>query len=118
MLNIDLTRYLRALRTWAWLLVLCPLLAVVGAGLVTRVMPPVYEAQASVLVKPAQPLATADPTVVALSADQISTCWSVTTIAMTVLPLSWPRARPACAPAEPADGPPGYRRRGRPMAAL
>jgi hypothetical protein len=48
--------------------------------------------------------------------DQISTSRSVTTIAMTVLPLSWPRARVALA--GPAAGPGRYRLRGRPMVAL
>jgi non-specific protein-tyrosine kinase len=73
---VDVTRYLRALKRWVWLLVLCPLVAVVGAGLVTKVMPPVYEAQASVLVKPAQPLAATDPTMVAVSAEQISSTYA------------------------------------------
>jgi capsular exopolysaccharide synthesis family protein len=60
------------LRRWVWLLVLCPALAVAGAGLVTVLVPPVYEAQVAVLVKPAQPLTATDPGVSALTADQVS----------------------------------------------
>jgi capsular exopolysaccharide synthesis family protein len=60
------------LRRWVWLLALCPLMAVAGAGVVTLFVPPVYEAQVAVLVKPAQPLTTTDPGVSMLTADQIS----------------------------------------------
>jgi capsular exopolysaccharide synthesis family protein len=60
------------LRRWIWLLVLCPLMAVLGAGVVTVFVPPVYEAQVAVLVKPAQPLTTTDPGVSLLTTDQIS----------------------------------------------
>ena len=52
------------------------------------------------------------------SADQISTCWSVTMIAMTVFPLSWPSPRLDLAAAWPEIAAVGYRLRGRPMAAL
>ena len=48
--------------------------------------------------------------------DQISTSRSVTTIAMTALPLSSPSARPIFAAVVPGGG--AYRLRGRPMVAL
>src|SRR5438105_8633854 len=69
---MDVTRYVRTLRRWVWLLVACPLVAVVGSGVVTAFMSPVYEANVSILVKPAQPLASSDPSVGVLTADQIS----------------------------------------------
>lgn len=71
-LSFDLPRYLRMLRRWAWLLVLCPAAAVLGAAVVTAAVPSVYEARVSVLVKPAQPLSFTDPGVIGLTADQIS----------------------------------------------
>src|SRR5438105_6255397 len=71
-LEMELSRYLRVLRRWLSLLVLCPLLATLGAAAVSVLLPPVYEAKVSILVKPAQPLTTTDPTSSALTADEIS----------------------------------------------
>src|SRR5205823_13330598 len=59
------------LRRWLWVLVACPVVAALVAGLVSTRLAPIYEAQVSVLVRPAQPLAV-DPGVAALTSDQIS----------------------------------------------
>lgn len=53
---MDVAGYTRLLRRWAWLIVLCPLIAALGASVISRQITPVYEADATVLVKPAQPL--------------------------------------------------------------
>ena len=68
---MELIRYWRIVRRWAWLLVLCPLVAALAAGLVTWRLPNIYEAQVSVLVRPSQPLSV-DVGVAALTSDQIS----------------------------------------------
>ena len=68
---MELRRYFRALRRWLWVLVACPVVAALVAGLVSTRLAPIYEAQVSVLVRPAQPLAV-DPGVAALTSDQIS----------------------------------------------
>jgi receptor protein-tyrosine kinase len=59
-----------------WMIVICPIVAALAAGLVSFSLPPVYEAQVVVLVRPAQPLASTDPTVAALSAEQISSTYA------------------------------------------
>jgi receptor protein-tyrosine kinase len=48
----------------------CPVAAALAAGVITQVLPPVYEAQVTLLVRPSQPL-TADPNVAQLNADQV-----------------------------------------------
>ncbi|MDQ6877297.1 MAG: polysaccharide biosynthesis tyrosine autokinase [Candidatus Dormibacteraeota bacterium] len=68
---MKLTAYLRALRRSAWLLVLCPLVAGIVAGAVSRSLPPVYEATVSLLVRPSQPL-TGGPGVVTTTTNEIS----------------------------------------------
>jgi receptor protein-tyrosine kinase len=67
---MELIRYSRVIRRWAWLIILCPFIATVAAGLITLQLPKVYEAKVALLVRPAQPLS-GDPTVQALTADQI-----------------------------------------------
>jgi capsular exopolysaccharide synthesis family protein len=67
---MEVIRYWRVLRRWAWLIILCPFVATVAAGLITLQLPKVYEAKVALLVRPAQPLS-GDPTVQALTADQI-----------------------------------------------
>jgi succinoglycan biosynthesis transport protein ExoP len=67
---MELIRYWRVVRRWAWLIILCPIVAVLLAALVTWRLPNVYEAQVSLLVRPAQPLAV-DPGAAALTSDQI-----------------------------------------------
>src|SRR2546428_10096539 len=53
---MELIRYWRVMRRWAWLVILCPLIAALAAGLISVQLPKVYEAQVSLLVRPAQPL--------------------------------------------------------------
>jgi receptor protein-tyrosine kinase len=67
---MELIRYWRVVRRWAWLIILCPLVAGLAAGLISLQLPKVYEAKVALLVRPAQPLS-GDPTVQALTADQI-----------------------------------------------
>jgi len=69
---MELTRYLRVLRQRLWMVVACPLVAALAAGIVSFLLPPVYEAHVSLLVRPAQPLSTTDPNVANLTSDQIS----------------------------------------------
>jgi capsular exopolysaccharide synthesis family protein len=67
---MELIRYWRVLRRWAWLVILCPLVAGLAAGVLSFELPKVYEAKAALLVRPAQPLAV-EPGGVALTTDQI-----------------------------------------------
>jgi tyrosine-protein kinase len=67
---MELIHYWRVARRWAWLIILCPLTAALAAGLISLQLPKIYEAQASLLVKPAQPLSVGTG-VSALTADQI-----------------------------------------------
>src|SRR6202790_1865802 len=69
---MELNRYLRVVRHQLWMIAVCPIVAALAAGIVSFLLPPVYQAQVSVLVRPAQPLGSTDPTVAALTADQIS----------------------------------------------
>jgi capsular exopolysaccharide synthesis family protein len=67
---MELIRYGRVIRRWAWLIILCPFVAGLTAGLVSLELPKVYEAKVALLVRPAYPLS-GDPSVVTLTADQI-----------------------------------------------
>lgn len=67
---MELIRYWRVVRRWAVVIIVCPLVAAMVAGLVTLQLPNVYEAQVSLLVRPAQPLGV-DQGVAALTSDQI-----------------------------------------------
>ncbi len=67
---MELIRYARVARRWAWLIILCPLVAALVAGLISLQLPKIYEAKATLLVKPAQPL-TVDVGVAQLTTDQI-----------------------------------------------
>jgi capsular exopolysaccharide synthesis family protein len=69
---MELTRYIRVVRQRLWIIVACPIVAALAAGIVSFLLPPVYEAHVSLLVRPSQPLSTTDPNVAALTADQIS----------------------------------------------
>lgn len=69
---MELTRYVRLLRQRLWIIIACPIVAAMAAGIVSFLLPPVYEAQVSLLVRPSQPLASTDPTATALTSDQIS----------------------------------------------
>jgi capsular exopolysaccharide synthesis family protein len=68
---VELTRYLRIVRQRLWMIVACPIVAAVAAGAVSFVLPPIYEAHVSLYVRPAQPIASTDPTVAALTSDQV-----------------------------------------------
>jgi capsular exopolysaccharide synthesis family protein len=69
---MELIGYWRVIRRWAWLIILCPFVAALVAGLVSLELPKVYEAKVALLVRPAQPLSvTGDASVAALTADQI-----------------------------------------------
>ena len=67
---MELIHYWRVLRRWAWLIILCPFVAALVAGVASVELPKVYEAKVALLVRPAQPLS-GDPSVAALTADQI-----------------------------------------------
>src|SRR3989442_11915495 len=67
---MELIQYWRVMRRWAWLILMCPFIAGLAAGVASLQLPKVYEAKVALLVRPAQPLS-GDPTVQALSADQI-----------------------------------------------
>ncbi len=74
---MNLAEFARLTRRWAWLLLLCPLLAAGVAGAVSTKVPRVYQASATVLVKAAQPL---DPgqaaTGVTSTSDQIAATYA------------------------------------------
>ena len=55
-----------------------PLLSAVAAVVVSLMLPPVYEAQATVLVRPAQPINSLDPSTntVSTTADQVAATYS------------------------------------------
>ena len=59
---MELTRYLQIVRQRLWMIVVCPIVAALGAGIVSYILPPVYEAHVSVYVRPAQPIGGIDPT--------------------------------------------------------
>ena len=67
---MELIHYWRVVRRWAWLIILCPLIGALAAGLLSLQLAKVYEAQVSLIVRPAQPLSF-DVGVQALTADQI-----------------------------------------------
>jgi len=67
---MELISYGRVIRRWAWLIILCPFVAALVAGVLSFTLPKTYEAKVALLVRPAQPLS-GDPSVAALTADQI-----------------------------------------------
>ena len=71
-LRLDPTRYLRILRRSLLIIILLPALAAGVAFGVSRVLPPIYEARVSLLVRPSQPLAPTDSTGATLTSDQVS----------------------------------------------
>lgn len=81
---MDLRRYGRIVRHRWWLIAICPIAAALVAGVVSLLLPPVYEAHVALLVRPAQPLATTDPNVANLTTDQISRTYATL---MTERPL-------------------------------
>lgn len=74
---MELTRYLRVIRQRLWMIIACPLVAAVAAGIVSFLLPPVYEAHVSLYVRPAQPLSSTDASVAAITADQVLRTYAV-----------------------------------------
>jgi len=68
---MELIHYWRVARRWAWLIILCPLVAALAAGLISLQLPKIYEAQATLLVKPTQPLVGTPGTVAPETVDEI-----------------------------------------------
>jgi capsular exopolysaccharide synthesis family protein len=68
---MDLIGYVRVLRRRLWMIVICPIIAALAAGIVSLALPPVYEAHVSLYVRLSQPLTSSDPTAAALTSDQI-----------------------------------------------
>src|SRR5947199_6847992 len=67
---MELIHYWRVVRRWSWLVILCPLIGALAAGLITLQLPNVYEAQVLLLVRPAQPLS-GGPNVSVVTSDTI-----------------------------------------------
>lgn len=68
---MELNRYVRVLRHQLWMIVACPILAAVAAGVVSFALPPVYEAKVDLAVRPAQLLPSTDPNAAAVSSATI-----------------------------------------------
>src|ERR1700682_2780458 len=81
---MELNRYLRVVRQRLWMIVACPIVAALAAGIVSFVLPPVYEAHTSLLVWPSN-LGPADPNVTPLTPDQVSRTYALLMIQRPVL---------------------------------
>ena len=68
---MELARYFQVLRERLWMVIACPVVAALAAGIVSFLLPPVYEAHVSLYVRPVQPIATTDPTLAGATIDQI-----------------------------------------------
>ena len=68
---MELARYVQVLRERLWMIIACPIVAALAAGIVSFLLPPVYEAHVSLYVRPVQPIATTDPTLAGATIDQI-----------------------------------------------
>ena len=53
------------------MVIACPIIAALAAGIVSFLLPPVYEAHVSLYIKPAQPISSTDPTTPVLTSDQV-----------------------------------------------
>src|SRR5690349_6079075 len=53
------------------MIIACPVIAAVAAGVVSLAMAPVYEAHVSLYVRPSQPIASIDPTVGGVTNDAV-----------------------------------------------
>src|SRR5438034_2180188 len=67
---MELIHYWRVVRRWAWLIILCPLVAALAAGLISLQLPKMYEAKVSLYVRTAQ-LLTPETGVAPVTADQV-----------------------------------------------
>src|SRR5437870_4742624 len=74
---MELDRYLRVVRHRLWMIIACPILAALAAGIVSLVLPPVYEAKLDIAVRPAQLLPSTDPNATAVSATTILATYAV-----------------------------------------
>src|SRR5438552_3698399 len=74
---MELDRYFRVVRHRLWMVVACPILAAFAAGIVSFVLPPVYEAKLDLAVRPAQLLPSTDPNAAAVSATTILATYAV-----------------------------------------
>jgi capsular exopolysaccharide synthesis family protein len=68
---MELNRYLRVLRHRLWMVVACPILAAIAAGVVSFALPPVYEAKVDLAVRPAQLLPSTDPNAATVSSATV-----------------------------------------------
>src|SRR5437773_2001996 len=80
---MELIHYWRVVRRWAWLIILCPLVAALAAGLISLQLPKIYEAQVLLYVRTAQ-LIPQTPGVAPVTSDQVLRTYSQL---MTVRPL-------------------------------
>ena len=69
--SLELTSYIRVLRERLWMIIACPVVAAIAAGVVSFALPPVYEAHAWLIVRPVQPIPTGTNGGSPLTADQI-----------------------------------------------
>ena len=68
---MGLNKYLRIVRQRLWMVVVCPILAAITAGIVSVVLPPVYEAKVDLAVRSAQVLPSTDPNAPSISNSTI-----------------------------------------------
>jgi capsular exopolysaccharide synthesis family protein len=80
---VELIRYWRVVRRWAWLIILCPLVAALAAGLISLQLPKIYEADVLLYVRTAQ-LIPQTPGVAPVTSDQVLRTYAQL---MTVRPL-------------------------------
>ena len=80
---MELIRYWRIVRRWAWLIILCPLVAALAAGLISLQLPKIYEANVLLYVRTAQ-LIPQTPGVAPVTSDQVLRTYAQL---MTVRPL-------------------------------
>jgi polysaccharide biosynthesis transport protein len=80
---MELIRYWRVIRRWAWLIILCPLIGALAAGLISLQLPKVYEANVLLYVRTAQ-LIPQTPSVAPVTSDQVLRTYAQL---MTVRPL-------------------------------
>src|SRR5205823_6116565 len=67
---MELIHYWRVVRRWAWLIILCPLVAALAAGLISLQLPKIYEANVLLYVRTAQ-LIPQTPGVAPVTSDQV-----------------------------------------------
>ena len=82
--SIDLVKYMVLFWHWAWLIILVIVIATSGAYLVSKLIPPVYQAQTTVLVDMASPNSSVDYGFVLLN-SQLTQTYSQMMIKSSVL---------------------------------